>query len=237
MNKLKCVIIDDDQGAHLVINHYIKEVKTLLLMGSFYNAIEGLEYLYKNEVDIIFLDINMPGLSGIEMLEILSPLPHIILTTAYAEYALEGYKYEVVDYLVKPFDFKFFLLAIDKVMKKVNIEKNTSFVNLQYVNHLILKENSGYIKINFTDIIYIQSYGNYIKIFIVGKMILSPITTTEIENKLDKNIFIRIHRSYIVSLAYINKISGKLIYLRDGSTLPIGNTFKRELISKFKDQR
>ena len=237
MNKLKCVIIDDDQGAHLVINHYIKEVKTLLLMGSFYNAIEGLEYLYKNEVDIIFLDINMPGLSGIEMLEILSTLPHIILTTAYAEYALEGYKYEVVDYLVKPFDFKFFLLAIDKVMKKVNIEKNTSFVNLQYVNHLILKENSGYIKINFTDIIYIQSYGNYIKIFIVGKMILSPITTTEIENKLDKNIFIRIHRSYIVSLAYINKISGKLIYLRDGSTLPIGNTFKRELISKFKDQR
>lgn len=237
MNKLKCVIIDDDQGAHLVINHYIKEVKTLLLMGSFYNAIEGLEYLYKNEVDIIFLDINMPGLSGIEMLEILSPLPHIILTTAYAEYALEGYKYEVVDYLVKPFDFKFFLLAIDKVMKKVNIEKNTSFVNLQYVNHLILKENSGYIKINFTDIIYIQSYGNYIKIFIVGKMILSPITTTEIENKLDENIFIRIHRSYIVSLAYINKISGKLIYLRDGSTLPIGNTFKRELISKFKDQR
>ncbi|MCG2613449.1 LytTR family DNA-binding domain-containing protein [Terrimonas sp. NA20] len=232
MDKIKCIVVDDEEGAHLVITHFLKDIRTLSLEGSFYNAIDALDYLYKNKVDLVFLDINMPGLSGLEMLETLTNRPFIILTTAYKQYALDGYKYEVVDYLVKPFEFKKFLQAIDKVMNRKGIQAKMPAV--EETDHLILKVDGTLTKIPFSKIIYIQSFGNYVKIFIEDGMLISQMTTSEIEERLSTSLFLRIHKSYIVSLKQIQKVSGTQVVLKNNTELPIGNTFKRELLAQFK---
>lgn len=235
MDKLNCIIVDDDDGAHLVIKHYISQVKILNLIESFYNAIEALDYLYHHAIDIIFLDIDMPGLSGIEMLEILSVRPSVILTSAHKEYALEGYKYEVVDYLVKPFEFKKFLSAVDKAINRIKLQHpKESTDHIQEIDYLILKVENSHIKLSFSKIIYLQSYGNYVKIHTPEKVLLSQITTTDIIEKLDTSVFIRIHRSYIVSLNHISKILGNQIFMSNSDILPIGKTFKREILAHFK---
>lgn len=159
MNQLNCIIIDDEEGAHRVLEHFISQLKQLQLNGSFYTAVEAMEYLYNNQVDIIFLDINMPGLTGMEMLEAMSNKPFVILTTAYKEYALESYKYDVVDYLVKPFDFKTFLSAIDKVINRLgtpkrNLEQNNpdTYQPVAKTDHLILKVDNEIVKLDFNTI-------------------------------------------------------------------------------------
>ncbi|MET0462576.1 MAG: LytTR family DNA-binding domain-containing protein [Chitinophagaceae bacterium] len=234
MDKIKCIVVDDEEGAHLVITHFLKDIRTLSLEGSFYNAVDALDYLYKNKVDIVFLDINMPGLSGLEMLETLTNRPYIILTTAYEQYALDGYKYEVVDYLVKPFEFKKFLLAIDKVMNRKGIKVQARSQPSEETDHLILKVDGTLTRIPFNKIIYIQSFGNYVKIFIEDGMLISQMTTAEIEDRLSTSLFLRIHKSYIVSLKQIQTVSGTQVVLKNNTGLPIGNTFKRELLAQFK---
>ncbi|MEC5143171.1 LytTR family DNA-binding domain-containing protein [Chitinophaga sp. 212800010-3] len=232
MDNLKAIVVDDEEGAHLVLSHYLANVKMLTLAGSFYNAIEAMEYIYRHKVDIIFLDINMPGLSGMEMLETMSTRPHVILTTAYKEYALEGYQYEVVDYLVKPFDFKKFLSAIDKVLNRINLHRDKA-ISRSSADHLILKVNGDLIKIDFADILYLQSYGNYVKVFVQDGMYLCQSTTAEIEEKLPPHLFLRIHKSFIVSLGYIEKMSATHVWLGGSIQLPVGNTFKRKLQDYF----
>ncbi|PZR24362.1 MAG: DNA-binding response regulator [Citrobacter freundii] len=234
MDKIKCIVVDDEEGAHLVISHFLKDMKTLSLEGSFYNAVDALDYLYNNKVDIVFLDINMPGLSGLEMLETLTNRPYIILTTAYKQYALDGYKYEVVDYLLKPFEFKKFLLAINKVLNRKGIQQQAKALISDEADHLILKVDGRMTKIPFSSILYIQSFGNYVKIFIEDGMLISQMTTAEIEERLSTNLFLRIHKSYIVSLKQIQKVSGTQVFLSNNTELPIGNTFKRELLAQFK---
>lgn len=234
MDKIKCIVVDDEEGAHLVISHFMKDMKTLSLEGSFYNAVDALDYLYNNKVDIVFLDINMPGLSGLEMLETLTNRPYIILTTAYKQYALDGYKYEVVDYLLKPFEFKKFLLAINKVLNRKGIQQQARSMPAEEMDHLILKVDGRMTKIPFSSILYIQSFGNYVKIFIKDGMLISQMTTAEIEERLSTSLFLRIHKSYIVSLKQIQKVSGTQVFLTNNTALPIGNTFKRELLAQFK---
>ncbi len=235
MEKIKCIVVDDEEGAHLVITHFLKDIKTLSLEASFYNAVDALDYLYSHKVDLVFLDINMPGLSGLEMLETLTNRPYIILTTAYREYALDGYKYEVVDYLVKPFEFKKFLLAIDKVMNRKGIQAQAARTQAaEETDHLILKVDGTMTKIPFSKIIYIQSFGNYVKIYIEDGMLISQMTTAEIEERLSASLFLRIHKSYIVSLKQIQRVFGTQVILKNNTELPIGNTFKRELLAQFK---
>lgn len=235
MEKIKCIVVDDEEGAHLVITHFLKDIKTLSLEASFYNAVDALDYLYSHKVDLVFLDINMPGLSGLEMLETLTNRPYIILTTAYREYALDGYKYEVVDYLVKPFEFKKFLLAIDKVMNRKGIQAQAARTQAaEETDHLILKVDGTMTKIPFSKIIYIQSFGNYVKIYIEDGMLISQMTTAEIEERLSASLFLRIHKSYIVSLKQIQRVFGTQVILKNSTELPIGNTFKRELLAQFK---
>jgi len=228
MNSLKCIIVDDDQGSHLVTKHYINKVKTLSLIGHFYDPIEALDFINNNKVDLIFLDINMPGISGLEMLETLLIKPYIIITSAYKDYALESYKYEVIDYLVKPFELKAFISAVNKVINRLHFSKKS--LDTSEINYINIKVDSDYIMVNFTDILYIQSYGNYVKIFTKEKMLLTQSTTNEITNRLDENLFVRIHKSYIIALKHISKISGRQAIMNNGVALPIGSTFKRDLL-------
>ncbi|WP_343538526.1 LytTR family DNA-binding domain-containing protein [Sphingobacterium thalpophilum] len=241
MNPLNCIIIDDEEGAHRVLEHFISQLRQLQLNRSFYTAVEAMEYVYNNQVDIMFLDINMPGLTGMEMLEAMSNKPFVILTTAYKEYALESYKYDVVDYLVKPFDFKTFLSAIDKVInrlggaKRISVPANTDADHpLPKADHLVIKVDNEILKLDFGSIYYTQSYGNYVKFFTAENMYMSQITTQEVENKLDPELFVRIHKSYLVALKEISKIAGGELSLKNGTVLPIGKFYKKNVIDRMK---
>jgi len=234
---LKCIIIDDEEGAHLVLRHYIKELKQLDLQKSFYNPIEAMEYLYHTPIDLIFLDINMPGITGLQMLKALKNPPLVILTTAYKEYALESYEYRVVDYLVKPFDLARFMGAIDNVFSRFipmreGVE-STSIPSTPAVDFIMLRVDGDTIKLPYHAITHIQSWGNYVKVFTGDKPYVSAMTTTEIEKKLDRRHFMRIHKSHIVALNKITKISGGQVELETGVILPIGATYKRELLEVF----
>lgn len=236
MEQLNCLIIDDEEGAHLVLEYYLKDLSRIKLQGSFYNAIEAMEYIYSHQIDLIFLDINMPGLSGMEMLAAMTNPPLVVLTTAYAEYALESYKYQVVDYLVKPIQFPNFVAALDKVFSrlgKFSTVVDKKLVNSSAPDFLMLRVEGDTIRVVLNEISYIQSWGNYVKINANKKTFLSQITTVEIENRLDRAKFRRIHKSYIVALDRIKKITGGQIFLDDEIILPLGNTYKRELLEYF----
>lgn len=237
-NILKCIIIDDEEGAHLVLREYIKNLPNLQLADSFYTAVEAMGHIYNNQVDLIFLDINMPGLSGLELLETLSDPPLVILTTAYREYALEGYKYRVVDYLVKPFNFQRFMAAIDTVYSRLRprmtIMNESNVVSDAPAAFVTLKVEGEIVKVMYDQIIYVRSWGNYVKVFTKQSTYLSPITTTEIEQKLDKVRFKRIHKSYIVAMDRISKITGGQVQLDDGTILPVGTTYRRDLLDNFQ---
>lgn len=233
---LRCIIVDDEEGAHLVITHYIQKLKTLKLEGQFFNALDAMDFIYRNEIDLIFLDINMPGLTGMEMLGAMTNPPLVVLTTAYAEFALESYKYQVVDYLVKPIEFPRFVAAVDNVLshcrpmaRSVRDEENVS-----QQDNIVLKVDGSLIRLSFDEILYIQSWGNYVKVHTSGVIHLSAATTQEIEQKLDKTRFVRIHKSYIVALSQIKKFVGGEVTLSNGATLPVGNTFRRELLERFR---
>lgn len=234
-NTLKCIIVDDEEGAHLVLKQYIKNLHNLELAGSFFTAVEAMGYIYNNRVDLIFLDINMPGLSGLELLETMSDPPLVILTTAYREYALEGYKYRVVDYLVKPFNFQRFMAAIDTVYSRLRPKTTaTNEPNSAPSAFVMLKVEGEIVKVMYDQITYVRSWGNYVKVVTKQSTYLSPITTTEIEQKLDKVRFRRIHKSYIVAMSRISKITGGQVELDDGTILPIGTTYRRDLLDNFQ---
>lgn len=233
---LNCIIVDDEDGAHLVIKHHLAGLKSLNLCGNFFNAKDAMDYLYKNSIDLIFLDINMPGLTGLEMLAAMANPPLVILTTAYSEFALESYKYQVVDYLIKPISLPNFLAAIDKAISRIQPIKTISVQEETTTNTelLTLKVDTEYIRINPVDIDYLQSWGNYVKVFTNGHFFLSPITTNELEKKLDTSKFVRIHKSYIVALDQIKKISGNRVYLAEDVIIPIGSTYRKQLLEKLK---
>jgi len=235
---LKCIIIDDEEGAHLVLRHYIKDLKQLQLKESFYNPVEAMDYMYSNPVDLVFLDINMPGMSGLQILKALRNPPFVILTTAYKEYALESYEYRVVDYLVKPIDLARFMAAIENVFfrlpQPVESSKSPESELILQEPFIILKVDGNVIKVSYDEIAHIQSWGNYVKVFTTNGHYLSLTTTTETEQKLDKKLFMRIHKSYIIALKRISKISGGQVELDTGIVLPIGNTYRRELLEYFQ---
>lgn len=234
---LNCIVIDDEEGAHLVLGHYLKSFSSLTLSASFYNAIEAMEYIHAKPVDLIFLDINMPGVSGMDMLEAMSDPPLVVLTTAYSEYALQSYKYQVVDYLVKPFDLPQFTAAIHKVFKRykpIVAERRDTLPISAPTPFLMLKVDGEVIKVPISSITHVQSWGNYVKVHTPAQVYLSPVTTTEIEQKLEKTGFKRIHKSYIVALDHIQKVTYGELHLDNGVILPIGNTYRRDLMEYFR---
>lgn len=228
MNILRCIIVDDEEGAHRVLQHFIGQIKFLEMTASFYTAIDAMDFLYQENVDIVFLDINMPGLNGMEMLEAMSNRPFVILTTAYKEFALESYKYDVVDYLVKPFDFKRFVSSIDKTVNRIGLKQGNAETPAKD-DYIVVKVDGDIMKLRFDSILYTQSYGNYVKFFTREGMFLSQITTTEVENKLDQRRFVRMHKSFIVAVKEISKISGGQLFIFDGTILPIGNLYRKTL--------
>ncbi|MEO8771764.1 MAG: LytTR family DNA-binding domain-containing protein [Ferruginibacter sp.] len=233
--RYSCIIVEDEVLAQDILVKYIHAFSSLQLVQTFGNASEALAYLNDNTVDIIFLDINMPELSGIEFLKLVKGKPQIIITTAYSEYALEGYEYAVCDYLLKPIRYERFLKAVNIAIERIgkHVVQNLSS-NEQLPGHLFIKEDQQVHKISFDNLLYIQGMGNYLKVFLADKKVIVTRTTIiEIEEQLPANLFSRVHKSFIVSLKAISKISFGQIDI-DAVLIPIGATYKQEVMKKIK---
>ncbi len=228
---IKCIIVDDEKKAIRVIENFLEHLKHIKIVGKFSNAIDALSFLYSNEVDIMFLDINMPEVTGLEMLASLENPPKVILTTAYSEYALDGYQYGVVDYLLKPFSLQRFLKAVNRVLLNKNDVNNK--IEKNYNNTLLIKQNDTLYPIKINTILYIKAYGNYVKIITETSKYIIREKLHEIEHKLPKYDFIRVHKSFIVSLSQIDVIKGNTIFIKNNE-IQIGLYYKSMFIEMMK---
>ena len=219
MSNIKCIIVEDEPLAVKVLEGYIKQIPFLLLQGSFKDAILASEYLRDHEVDLIFLDIHLPKLKGMAFLKTLNNPPSVIVTTAYHQYAIEGFNLNVTDYLLKPFDFDRFLVAVNKVKSSITPLTTTD------KDYLFLNVQKKKVKILFSDILYIESQREYIKIVTTKKEYLSKLSTHEIENMLPPHLFKRIHRSFIISVSKIDSYTAETVEV-NGISIPVGRGYK-----------
>jgi DNA-binding LytR/AlgR family response regulator len=236
MNKIKCVLVDDEPLALDVLESYIQRVDGLELTARCDNALKAFEVLRNHTVDLIFLDIQMPKLNGIDFLKTLQNPPKVIFTTAYREYALEAFDLDVVDYLLKPIPFGRFLKALSKAFGQIqnttqNINSNVSAEEYEpYISTdtLIVRSDKKMIKINLKDIIYIESLKDYVIIHLSDKRVVTKQKISFLEQKLMDNNFIRIHRSFLVSASKISAFTQSHIEI-NGQELPIGRSYKSEV--------
>lgn len=221
---LNCIIVDDEPPAIRLLEKYINKVTFLELVTTTTNSLEALQILEKEEIDLVFLDIQMPKLTGIQLSKIVSEKTKIIFTTAYPQFALESYNLNAVDYLLKPFDFERFYKAVSKIsVLKKEIKSATNREELLFVK---TDGKNNFEKINISDILYIEGLKNYVAIHLNNKQIITYNTLKHISDSLPKYNFIQIHKSYIVAIHHIEKTSSIAVQL-NGKDLPIGNTYKR----------
>lgn len=231
--KLKCVIVDDEPLAIEVLESYVEKVERLQLVGKFRNAVSAFDFLQSTEVDLIFLDIQMPKLTGIDFLKTLKNPPKVIFTTAFREYALEGYELEVSDYLLKPISFERFLKSISKVFDdsetRRSSQSNKSIVDEE--PFVYFKVDKRMVKIRLNDILIIESIKDYVKVKTSEKEIVTHQQISYLEHKLPEDKFLRIHRSFIVAKDKIDAFSATEVEI-DKKYVPIGRNYKNEVIEK-----
>ena len=225
---VKCLVVDDEPIARDILVAYIGQVPYLHLEGVCGDAFEAMAILNKTDIDLIILDINMPRLTGLEMLRSLKKYPAIIITSAYPEYALEGFELSVVDYLLKPFSFPRFVQATEKVATRIQ-QPALSHVPVEQDEFIMVKSDKKLTKVFFSEIDYVEAYGNYIFIYRGSERIMSKQTLTQFEQQLPPRKFARIHKSYIVSLKAIKHIEGNEVTLQPRK-LPIGKVYKEGLM-------
>lgn len=220
------LIIDDESVAHDIIKKYCDKLPNLQLMKHCYDAFEALDYLREKPVDLIFLDLNMPKLKGFEFLRTLPLAPKVIVTTAYTEYAVEGYELEIADYLLKPFSFERFLKAVNKALHS---EKNLTYaLQPKDVNHsgsIFLRSDKKHVQVAICDILYIEAAGNYSKVVLADSNIMVREKLSDMLAMLPKDVFLQAHKSFVVAKSHIRVIEGNRILIAD-NTIPIGKLFK-----------
>jgi two-component system, LytTR family, response regulator len=226
MSKLTCIIVEDEPLAAKVLVDYIAQVPFLELKGTFRDAILATEFLRSNTVDLILLDIHLPKLKGMSFLKTLSNPPAVIITTAYHQYAVEGFSLNVTDYLLKPIEFERFLVAVTKVKARGSREAE----NIHTKDYLFVNVQKKKVKIEFSDILYIESQREYVKIVSTRKEFLTKMSTHEIESLLPSDHFKRVHRSFIISLKKIESYTAEEIEI-NGVSIPVGRDYKHVLES------
>jgi len=224
MSKIKCIIIEDEPLAVKILSDYILQVPFLELQGTFKDAILATDYLRENNTDLIFLDIHLPKLKGMAFLKTLTHPPAVIVTTAYHQYAVEGFNLNVTDYLLKPFEFERFLVAVNKINTAIK-EKQKPIESEEIKDFIFLNVQKKKVKILFSEVVYIESQREYIKIVTTKKEYLSKMSTHEIEALLPSNLFKRIHRSFIVSLSKIGSYTAESVEV-NGVSIPIGRGYR-----------
>jgi two-component system response regulator LytT len=220
---LRCLIVDDEPLAHQVLTQFIGQTPGLVLTGKCRHAMEAHEHLGQHPVDLLFLDIEMPLMNGLSFLRTLKHPPKTILTTAYREYAYEGYELDVLDYLLKPFSYERFLKATARAQPVAAPEEK----------HLLLKEQGSLLKVPYAAISYVEGCKDYVKIVTATKTYLHHATMKEMADQLGE-AFVRVHRSFIVGAAHIKLLQAEYVVLADGNSIPIGSSYKPELVAWFK---
>lgn len=227
MSNIKCIIVEDEPLAVKVLADYVSQVPFLELQGSFKDAILASDYLHENTIDLMFLDIHLPKLKGMAFLKTLANPPAVIITTAYHQYAVEGFELNVTDYLLKPFEFERFLSAVHKVK---SAKKQKPVETLEVKNYLFLNVQKKKVKISFAEVVYIESQREYIKIITINNEYISKMSTHEIEALLPANQFKRIHRSFIISSSKVQSYTAEMVEV-NGKSIPIGRGYRDVLES------
>lgn len=232
---IKYLIIDDEHIAHDIIKGYCDILPNLEFKANCYDAIEAIDYLSKHDIDLIFLDLNMPKLKGFEFLKTLSSPPKVIVTTAYSEFAIEGYELNVVDYLLKPFSFERFLSAINKLNSSdTNDKKNESKETIKPEGkHIFLKQNNSHIQVAIDTILFIEASGNYTKVVTSNETISIREKISDTIKLLSEYDFLQVHKSFAVAKKHIIRVEGNRIYIGD-HIVPIGKLYKTNIIQLLK---
>lgn len=231
MKILKCIIADDEPIARQILESYVADVPYLYLIASCANAFEVMEVLQEHTVDILFLDINMPKLSGLSLLKTMQQKPNVIITTAYPEYAVEGFELSVTDYLLKPFSLERFLQSVAKVKQQLSTSLKVPETPIaESSKSLFVKSDKKIIKLQLTEISHIEAYGNYIKIY-MDTMVLTPQTLTDFLKKLPHN-FMRIHKSFAINFDQLKLIDGNQVILQNETKLPIGKLYRKSILDR-----
>ncbi|MEQ9169329.1 MAG: LytTR family DNA-binding domain-containing protein [Fulvivirga sp.] len=232
--KMKCIIVDDEPLAIEIIESYVNRLDDLEIVATCTNALKAFEILQKEQVDLMFLDIEMPKLTGIDFVKTLKNPPKIILTTAYRDYALESYELDVVDYLLKPISFERFLVALQKAYKN-DAEPSNGITSGTEGEYIYLKADKKMVKVMLNDIHYIESLKDYIRVKTADKDVITHQKISYLEEKLPDDSFIRIHRSFIVPLKKIESYSSSTIEV-PGKELPIGRLYKNKVLDTLNAQ-
>ena len=233
---IKCIIVDDEPIAREILENHLKKIKVVEVISTCKNAIEAFNVINTNPIDLIFLDINMPEISGLSFAKSINKNIKVIFTTAYREYAIDGFNLQAVDYLLKPISFERLLQAVNKyvgentseiIEEKIEIKQEKS-------EFIFVRADRKMVKVNFSEIQYIESFSDYLKIHLLDKLIVTRETITSIEAKLPQDEFIRIHRSFIVSLHKINSFTNEFIEIKN-KALPISRGYKKEVLQRLEN--
>jgi DNA-binding LytR/AlgR family response regulator len=229
--EIKAIIIDDEPLARDVIKEYARKISSLLIVGECGDAICAHRIIQDKQAELLFLDINMPKLSGIEFLKTLKNPPLVIFTTAYSEYALDGFELNVVDYLKKPFSFERFCKAYFRAEELLVLKQSVSKTDLieKQNDFLFVKSDKKTIKVKIDDILYIEGLGDYIKLYLTDKKLVTNLSMKKLESLLPPEQFYRIHKSFIISLDKIESIEGNMVQINT-TKLPIGNLYRQEFM-------
>ncbi|WP_420574423.1 LytR/AlgR family response regulator transcription factor [Kordia sp.] len=241
---MKCITVDDEPLAHKIIKNYCDNLSFVTIENECHSAFEAINYLHEHQVDLIFLDINMPKLKGLDFLRTLQNPPLVIITTAYQEYAMEGYELNVIDYLLKPFSFERFLKAIQKAqdhkklldLSEIGTSKPPSTkakTQETSIERIFVKGDKKIHQVQLDDILYLESLGSYVKIHLENEMITTLDRLTNFEKTLPPTQFLRIHKSFIIAVKKIQTIEGNRLKIAETS-IPIGNVYKHNLTKIIK---
>ncbi|MET0466341.1 MAG: LytTR family DNA-binding domain-containing protein [Chitinophagaceae bacterium] len=226
---INCIIVDDEPLARQLVSSYIDQIPELSLAGSYQSALEAFTAIHSYQVDVIFLDIEMPGITGINFVKSLKLPPKIIFISAHPEFAVDAFEIEASDYLVKPVTFERFLKAVHKIIKPGTVRNHE--VNAAETSSIFLKVDRRLIKIDFSDILYIEGMGDYLKVHVTGKTYITYMTMGKIESLLPGSKFIRIHRSTILNAEAIQYIEGNCVVI-NGVELTIGLTYRDNFLKR-----
>lgn len=226
---ISCIIVDDEVIAREIIASHLSQIDNIEVVAQCKNAIEAFNFISNNTVDLVFLDINMPEISGIAFAKSINKDIKIVFTTAYRDYAVEGFDLQAVDYLLKPIAFERLLKAVNRFFDVNNDSKNTNTKVIDPNDFIFVRSNRRMLKVDFSDILYVESYSDYIKIHLENETIVTRETISAIEAKLPKTKFIRIHRSYIVCLSKIQSFTNEEVTV-NRKALPISRSYKKEVL-------
>ncbi len=234
-NYISCIIVEDEPPAIKVLKKYTEKIPELDVVGIFQNPLEVLQELRQTEVDLLFLDINLPDLSGIELLKSLKNPPKVIFTTAYSEFALEGFELQVTDFLLKPYSFDRFVKAVNKVLQEIETEKKLQEWSASKEGGvLVIKADRKIYRLSFEDILVLQAYGDYVKIQTTDKQLVPKETLNKLETLLPDDQFMRIHRSYIIALNKVEYVEGNLVHIGT-KNIPVGKSFREEFLKRIQE--